>query len=290
MDKTLSTLEKQTWGLLAAPGAVADRLEAVWRKLSPRQALHRFRNPVELVTHAENLRKCDFLVVVADSSHLIHALRDTPIAWDRVAVVSTGSTPLLVVGHPEGVSFVHASESAEEILPALASHAQRYVHELYDREVAQARASGMLRLLAFLTGGSLAETFERARIACSLAQFHADDPHVIRRTTRLALYRNLPEVPGWKDVTNPAAKSVEQLLEKTNALLPDQPWPADTPIETVLAETARLASEHARGSEKDFRELLKRLSAQLPFGLRTSIRNAADRVLRTLWERKYDVA
>ncbi len=294
MEKTLGFLEKQRWAILGPPSELTAQIGRDWLTSSPRQSLVVVTDPVRLA----QLQQANFVALICDGSpeslQLIEGYREGGHLWDKVILFLIGAPTPVICGSTDGISLV-ATDSAPtqaEFLQAAATHAHRHLHELLDREVAQARTSGMLRLLIFLTGGSWAQTFERARIASSLAQFQCDDPSVIQRAIRIALYESLPDVPGWREIaeSTPAAASVRQLLEQRRALLPDQPWPTSTPMEIVLAEIARLAIDNAHGSEKDFRDILKRMSASLPFSLRTAVRNSADRVLRTLWERRYDVA
>ena len=163
-----------------------------------------------------------------------------------------------------------------------------------DDELNAATESGMLQLLANLT--ELPESFaqDRARLAFALGKEISQDFEFLRRTVRLALFLELADVPSWQTtVANTKGLwPISLLLEQKFSLKSEHAWPTQIMPELAIVEIAHLAltTIAQKGSERDFRAEVKRFSMDLPFSLRTALRIASERILRSLWEHRYDVA
>jgi hypothetical protein len=161
-------------------------------------------------------------------------------------------------------------------------------------ELAAANESGMIQLLSSLADLPESLAQDRARLAFALGREISPDFEFLRRTVRLALLLELADVPNWQSTVANTKNlwSVAILLEQKHLLKNEHAWPGQIAPELAVVETAHLAlaTLAQKGSERDFRAEVKRISMNLPFSLRTALRIASERVLRSLWEHRYDVA
>ncbi len=235
------------------------------------------------------------LVVLASSdSRFWEVLEAQGVARNRVLhffpkeIVKT-----ILALFPPGTSAIEDTE-IQAVPHALLQLWEAAMTRQLDDELNSANDSGMLQLLANLT--ELPDSFaqDRARLAFALGKEISQDFEFLRRTVRLALFLELADVPSWQTTVAHTKNlwPISLLLEQKFSLKNERAWTAQILPELAIVETAHLAltTIAQKGSERDFRAEVKRVSMDLPFSLRTALRIASERVLRSLWEHRYDVA
>ena len=293
MEKAHHTLAKIPILILGLEKNAAQGLKDILQKAGALSCTH-FSDATSFA-RSEKPVPANALVVLASSERIFwEVLEAHNISRNRVlhffpaAIVKT-----ILALFPQGTSALEDSQ-IEHVPHALLQLWEAAVARQLEDEVSTAHDSGMLQLLSSLTELRETHAQDRARLAFALGNEMFHDFDFLRRTVRLALFMELADVPNWQNTVASAKNlwSISLLLEQKSHLNSGAVWPAQMEPELAVVESAHLAllSLSQGVSERDFRAEIKRLSMNLPFSLRTALRIASERVLRSLWERRYDVA
>lgn len=235
------------------------------------------------------------LIVLASSEHTYwEVLEAQNVSRNRVLHFFPEEIVTTILSlFPQGTSALENTQTAH--LPnALLQLWDAAVARQLEEELSTAHDAGMLQLIASLTEIPPTYAQDRARLAFALGNEMFHDFEFLQRTIRLALFLELADIPRWQDTVANAKNlwSLSFLLDEKNSLQNECAWPAHIQPELAIVESANLALSMLQqgASEREFRAEIKRRSMNLPFSLRTALRIASERVLRSLWERRYDVA
>ena len=163
-------------------------------------------------------------------------------------------------------------------------------NEKLNYEIHNATAYGALELVHQAVGLNQLASMERARLAFSIACTFSPDLFFIEKTTRLALFYNLKNMQNYQQVVKNsrelwALESHLQQAEKISA-----PWLAEISPELLIVETCELLLKNYTKGEAEYRQILKDASINLPFKLRTTLRQTVDLCFKHVWGQKHEAA
>ncbi len=284
MDKLQSILGVSQ---IIVVGADASREEKISRAFYGHHASLQFITPnaSKELKKPKALHNSFFILSISESSELLERLTQLQLQPQDAMILCSPALREEICRETEGRFFFL---NFEDIALSFLHFWEQQLTGLLHTELMMSKTDSVLGLVESTLELPNQNTEARARLTYALATQLSVDLEQIKRTVRLAIYYPLIALEGWQELAleNSSIEEILPLLEQKillGRISMASTCPQDVSMELVLVESAIFAQKNIGKQEKIFRSELKLFSSQLPFKVRTQIRNAAERSFKYLW-------
>ena len=284
MDKLQSILGVSQ---IIVVGADASREEKISRAFFGHQERIQFisASANKDLKKSQTLNNSFFILSISNSSELLERLTQLQLHPQDAMILCSPTLREEIGREIEGRLFFL---NPDDIALSFLHFWEQQLTSLLQTELLMTKIDSVLALVESTLELPHENTEARARLTYALATQLSVDLDQIKRNVRLSIYYPLIALEGWQKLAreNFAIEEILPLLEQKlllGRISMASTCPQDLSLELVLVECAIFAQKNIGKQEKIFRSELKLFSSQLPFKVRTQIRNAAERSFKYLW-------